>query len=235
MNFRAIIFDLFGTIVGDFSAAAASYQRDFSNALGVPYEPLMQHWRQLTDRRTLGEFQTVEESIEHVCGLMGATVTAAQMMKAAETRLNLTRHVLTPRHDAMATFKRLKTDGFKIGLLSNCSIEIPIVWPETELAPLFDSTVFSSRERIKKPAAQIYHLACERLGVKPQDCLYVADGENYELKAAAEVGMYPLLIRTPSAETRGEVLREAREWRGDAIATLSETLRILGIDQSKTS
>jgi hypothetical protein len=46
------------------------------------------------------------------------------------------------------------------------------------------------------------------------------------------VGMHPLLIRTSSQETRGEVLREAREWQGDAISTLSE---VLALDVMKTN
>ena len=74
-----------------------------------------------------------------------------------------------------------------------------------------------------------YHLACERLGVEPGDCLYIADGENYELTAAAKVGIHPVLLRTSSQETRGEVLREAREWQGDTVSSLPEVLRLIGI------
>ena len=224
MKFNTVIFDLFGTIVDGFAASAAGYQEQFATALGVPHDELSQHWRQLTDRRTLGDFQTVEESIEHICGLLDASITAKQMMEAVEIRLRLTRHALEPRADAIATFAKLKAGGFKIGLLSNCSIEIPIVWPETEFAGLFDSAVFSSRERIKKPARQIYQLACERLGAAPEDCLYVADGENHELKAAAELGMSPVLIRPNAHQPQGELRREAREWQGVTISSLPEVL-----------
>jgi len=228
MNYRAVVFDLFGTLVGDFMAVGQTHEA-LAAILGVPYEPFMKQWREITGRRTLGEFQTVEASIEHVCGALGVTVNAEQMAKAVEFRMDYTRRALTPKPDAVATLAQLKQTGFKVGLLSNCSIEIPILWPETEFAELFDATVFSSRERIKKPAPEIYHLACERLGVEPKECLYVADGENYELKAAATIGMHPVLIRTSSQQTRGEVLREAREWQGDAISTLSEVLGMEGM------
>ena len=76
-------------------------------------------------------FHTIEASIEHVCNLIGAAPTAEQMRKAVETRMQLTRRALTPKPDALATLTQLRDEGFKIGLLSNCSIEIPIVWPET--------------------------------------------------------------------------------------------------------
>jgi putative hydrolase of the HAD superfamily len=228
MNYRAVIFDLFGTLVNDFSSVTGQSHDELAAILSVPYEPFMQQWREITGRRTLGEFQTVEASIEYVCGALGVPVNAAQMAKAVEFRLEYTRRALVPKPDAVATLAQLKHTGFKVGLLSNCSIEIPILWPETEFAELFDSTIFSSRERIKKPAAEIYHLACERLRVAPEDCVYIADGEDHELKAAADFGMSPVLIRPTSHEPRGELRQEAREWQGTRIAALSEVLKITG-------
>lgn len=224
MNYSTVIFDLFGTLVNDFMSAAGQGHDELAAILGVPYEHFMKQWREITGRRTMGEFQTVEASIEHVCRALGLPVNAAQMAKAVEFRLEYTRRALVPKPDAVATLAQLKHKGFKLGLLSNCSIEIPILWPETEFAELFDAVVFSSRERIKKPAPQIYHLACERLGVVPKDCLYIADGENYELASAAQVGMHPVLIKT--SEPHREVRREASEWQGNTVSSLPEVLEI---------
>jgi hypothetical protein len=61
----------------------------------------------------------------------------------------------------------------------------------------------------------------------PWECLYVADGENYELAAAAKVGLVPLLIRTCSHESLGELRREAKEWQGNVISSLSEVCKLL--------
>ena len=223
MKLRALAFDLFGTIVDDFIASFdPAADAEFPAALGLPYDLFMPHWRQIIERRTIGEFQTVEASIEHVCRLIGVTVTPKQMSKAVEIRLRITRQALRPKPDTIATLRKLRQDGFKIGLLSNCSIEIPIVWPETALTELFDAAIFSSRERIKKPDPGIYQLACERLGVVPEACFYVADGENFELTAAAKIGMRPVLIRNPSRNNDKALLREAREWRGTTVSALSE-------------
>ncbi len=232
MNYRAIIFDLFGTLVGDFMAVGRSHD-ELAAILGVPYEPFMKLWPEITGRRTLGEFQTVEASIDHVCGALGVSVNAEQMVKAVEFRLEYTRRALTPKPDAVATLAQLKHTGFKVGLLSNCSIEIPILWPETEFADLIENPIFSSRERLKKPDPRMYQIACERLGVAPNDCLYIADGENHELKAAAAFGMSPVLIRPTSHEPRGELRLEAREWQGLTISTLAEVLEV--VDQTSAS
>ncbi len=175
--------------------------------------------------RVIGAFQTVEASIEYVCDLLGAVLTAEQLTRAVELRLQSIKRTLSPRANALETLARLKNDGYKIALLSNCSIEIPILWPETPFADLFDSTIFSSRERLKKPDPRIYQLACDRLSVIPENCLYIADGENYELTAAGRVGLHPVLIRNSAQDNSTELLREAREWQGDSIGNLTEVLQ----------
>ncbi len=225
MKFKAVIFDLYGTLVDDFASSAGQLHAEFVKALAVPAEPFMKLWRQTTEMRVVGTFQTVEASIEYVCHLLGAPLTAEQLTRAVAIRLQLIKRTLNPKPDALETLARLKTEGYKIGLLSNCSIEIPILWPETAFAKLIDSAIFSSRERLKKPDPRIYQLACERLGVMPEDCLYVADGENHELAGAAKVGLYPVLIRNLSQDNGKELLREAREWQGDAIGSLKEVLQ----------
>jgi putative hydrolase of the HAD superfamily len=226
MSFQAVIFDLFGTLVGDFMSVAGQTHEEFAAILGVPYEPFIKLWREITGRRTMGEFQTVEASIDHVCNALGVPVNTEQMAKAVEFRLEYTRRALVPKPDAVATLAELKHTAVKVGLLSNCSIEIPILWPETEFADLIENPIFSSRERLKKPDPRIYQLACERLAVAPENCLYIADGENYELAAAAKVGMHSVLIQNSSRDDGKELLREAREWRGATINTLAEIINL---------
>jgi putative hydrolase of the HAD superfamily len=177
--------------------------------------------------RVTGAFQTVEASIEHVAARLGARLTEPQLSRAVGMRLEMIRQTLRPKPDALETLATLKQQGYKIGLLSNCSIEIPLLWPETPFAGLFDALIFSSRERLKKPHPAIYHLVCERLGVAPEQCLYIADGENYELAAAAKVGLHTALIRNPEQDVTRELHREAREWQGVEIEELGQVLHLL--------
>jgi putative hydrolase of the HAD superfamily len=227
MGYRAVIFDLFGTLVDDFASSVGQMHAELAAALAVPYEAFMQLWRQTSEMRTIGAFQTVEASIEYVCGVMGVQVGAEQMTKAVEIRLQHTRRALEPRPDGVATLARLKDQDYKVGLLSNCSVEIPILWQETVFANLVATPIFSCRERLKKPDPRIYHLACERLGVMPEHCVYVADGEDHELTGAAKVGLHPVLLRTSSQETRPELHQETREWQGATIAGLAEVLHLV--------
>ena len=227
MKRNAVIFDFYGTLVEDFASSVGQTHMDFVKALEVAEEPFRKLWRETTDMRITGAFQTVESSIEYVCSHLGAALTAEQLSSAVQMRLQMIRRTLRPRPDALETLVALKDQGYRIGLLSNCSIEIPILWPETAFADLFDSLIFSSRECLKKPDPRIYHLACERLGVTPEQCLYIADGENFELAAAAKVGLHTVLIRNSAQDVTRELHREAREWQGEAIDALGDALHLV--------
>jgi putative hydrolase of the HAD superfamily len=226
MKFEAIIFDLFGTLVGDFGSSVGQMHQEMAGALAVPYEQFMQHWGQTARMRIIGAFDSVEANIEYVCDAMNVNPRTEQIQRAVEIRMKYIRHALHPKPHAINIPTQLKNQGYKIGLLSNSSIEIPILWQETAFADLFHTTVFSSRERLKKPDTRIYHLACDRLCARPKVCLYIADGEDHELAAAAEVGLHPVLIRTSTQKTSGSH-QEARDWQGTTIASLPEVLQLV--------
>ena len=227
MKYQAFIFDLFGTLVDDFVTGVGQMNTELATALGVPFEPFMQLWRETAEMRSSGAFQTVEASIEHVCAVMGMHIGTEQMRKAVEIRLHYTRRALEPRPNALTTLTQLKTTGYKLGLISNCSIEIPILWPETPFAEFFYDAIFSSRASLKKPDPRIFQLACRHLGVVPESCVYVADGENHELAAAAKLGFRSILIRTASVRRNTKLHQEADEWQGASIAALPELLGLL--------
>lgn len=128
----AVLFDLFGTLVDDFVFSVGQSQMALAAALRVPYEPFMQLWRQTAAMRTIGDFQTVEASIEYVSSAMGVKVVAEQMTKAVEIRLRQIKRALDPRAGAVATLAGLKNQGYKVGQLSNYSVEIAILWHETK-------------------------------------------------------------------------------------------------------
>ncbi|MCH8226633.1 MAG: HAD-IA family hydrolase, partial [Chloroflexi bacterium] len=110
--------------------------------------------------------------------------------------------------------------------ISDCSADVPQIWQDTPFKPLIDVTIFSFEVGIKKPDRRIYQLACDRLSVSPQDCIYIGDGGSGELTGAAEAGMYPVLIREPS-EVTGEAYRPGEEdWQGHKISALQEVLAL---------
>jgi putative hydrolase of the HAD superfamily len=230
MKFETVIFDLFGTLVSHFMSSVGEMHKEMAAVLAVPYEKFNARWNRTTEMRVVGAFATVEASIEHVLSEMNAAAQAEQMEQAVAIRMSYIKNALRPKAHAISTLKQLKRHRYRTGLLSNCSAEIPLLWPQTDFAGAIDTPIFSCLARLKKPDERIYHLACERLGSKPQSCLYIADGEDHELAAAARAGLQPVLIRSSSEETLSELHTEAREWRGPAITTLPELLALAGIE-----
>ena len=119
-------------------------------------------------------------------------------------RMEFTRRSLAPREDAAETVATLRARGYKVGLISDCSVEVPALWQETRLAPLVDAPVFSCVVGLRKPDPGIYAIVCERLGVPAGACLYVGDGSSHELTGARTAGMDPVLIvrNGPLGETQ---------------------------------
>ncbi|MGH7782915.1 MAG: hypothetical protein ACREO5_03600, partial [Candidatus Binatia bacterium] len=68
------------------------------------------------------------------------------------------------------------------------------------------------------------------LGVIPERSVYVGDGENHELAAAAKIGLRSVLIKNSSRDNSTELLREAREWQGTAISVFPEVLTLVGVE-----
>jgi putative hydrolase of the HAD superfamily len=227
VTYSTVFFDLFGTLVDDFASSAGQMPVELAAALGVPHEQFLPLWNQTAGMRTIGAFQTVEASIEYVCDAMNAPAGPEQINAAVEIRMKYIRQALQPRPNAVDTLTELKNQGYKIGLISNCSIEIPILWQETAFAHVIDTPIFSSRECVKKPDIRIYHLACERLGIMPESCIYIADGEDHELAGASKAGLHPVLIRMSSRQTSGRLHEEAREWQGVTITSFAEVLELV--------
>jgi len=77
---------------------------------------------------------------------------------------------------------------------------------------------------LSKPDPRIYQLACERLEVEPNDCMFVGDGANDELAGAQQVGMRAVCVLPP---VRVEpIWKEARGWE-PTISSLPEVLALV--------
>jgi epoxide hydrolase-like predicted phosphatase len=103
----------------------------------------------------------------------------------------------------VAAVKELRGAGLLTGLISNS-------WSTSHydremLDELFDTAVISAEVGLHKPQPEIYRLAAERLGVAPEECIFVDDlRENCE--GAEAVGMTAVRHRSAS-ETIGRLTK----------------------------
>lgn len=226
MKYVAIIFDLFGTLVDSYSVQG--YNRlltDMASALELHYEDFSKPWRDTTYERGIGIFKTTEESIRYICNIFKVSISDKNIKKCEQIRLENTRKVLTPKNGVVDILKSLRVLGYKIGLITNCSAEVPLLWKNTEFFYLFDVTIFSASVGMKKPDAQIYNLACEQLGVEPNECLYIGDGDSNELSGSSQLDMDAVMIRDPN-EIDPYRLVEV-DWDGRKIENFTEIMDLI--------
>ncbi len=230
MKYEAVIFDLFGTLIDKFSLQShREVLGQMSAVLSIPADDFIKLWFDTFDMRGFGTFQSLEANIEYICGKMEINVGEAAVRLAAKINREYTVGSMTPRPFSTELLSHLKSLGYKTGLITNCSAEIPLIWEDMAFASLTDAAVFSCSAGIQKPDPRIYFLAAEQLAVQPEDCLYIGDGDSQELSGAAAVGMNPVLIRNPE-EDSADVHRidyEADKWNGPVITSLKEVLELV--------
>jgi len=230
MKYQAVIFDLFGTLIKNFSVQEHENNlRKMASILSAPAEDFTRLWYETFNKRCTGVFKTPEDNIVYVCQKLGVPIEDSQKSLAAHIRFKLTKDSMIPLPESLAVLSRLKLEGYKTGLISDCSVEVPAIWQHTPFAPLFDATVFSCLAGMKKPDPRIYRLAVEQLRVEPHRCLYIGDGSSQELTGAAAVGMHPVLIRDPDEDITKthRVDAEAERWDGPVISSLKDVLTLV--------
>jgi putative hydrolase of the HAD superfamily len=226
LKYKAVIFDLGGTLSR--SAAWVEYAeaaRKMAEICGAPTEGYVEQWFANSEGLGTGAYKTWQDYIKHICRLMNVNVPDDSIKAAAAVALSITRNqICTPRDGALELLAYLKSNGYKIGLISDCYYDVPQVWPETPFAPYFDVTVFSCNAGINKADPRIFQIAVEQLAVKPENCMYIADGMRNELANAQNLGMYSIRILVPGEDYESPI-RE--EWHGKTISSLREVVGLV--------
>ena len=103
---------------------------------------------------------------------------------------------MKPSEPMVAAVRAARDSGIRTGLVSNS-------WSTSHydralLAELFDAVVISAEVGLHKPEPEIYLLASKRLGVEPEQCVFIDDlREN--CAGAEAVGMRAILHRDAAA------------------------------------
>jgi putative hydrolase of the HAD superfamily len=168
------------------------------------------------------------ESIRIIVHAIDPTIPEERIRRAVAQRPARFRHALTHvRPEILHGLERIRAMGLKTGLISNAGYDEVEAWPESPLAPLFDTALFSCHTHLMKPEPEIYLLAARTLGVAPEKCLYVGDGGSREHEGARAAGMCTVLMLGLLEESMPEIAsRRARNTDFEA-RTMEDLARLL--------
>ena len=124
MKYKAVIFDLFGTLVNILPL------REYENSLTqmastllVSPDDFIRSWKTTFNQRMTGHFPNCEANIKYICRELGVPINDNQIERAAQIRFDYTRReVMSLQSGAVDILSLLKTSGYKTGLISDCSI-----------------------------------------------------------------------------------------------------------------
>jgi putative hydrolase of the HAD superfamily len=176
--------------------------------IGLAPEQFMDAWTGAYDQRATGPLEPSVRTVVTGLGLADEHVAAL-----IDVRLAFTRETLVPRPGAVEVLDELRRRGYRLGLISVCSEEVPQLWTETPLAGRIDEPVFSCSVGVAKPDPRIYAIAAERLGAEPAQCLFIDDQPTF-VAGAIEAGMDAVL------------LGDEQPWEGPRIRELREVLEL---------
>jgi putative hydrolase of the HAD superfamily len=198
MTLRAVLFDLGGVV---FPSPFDAFDR-YEHEVGLPdgfVRRVIAHsaeagaWERL--ERSEVTFEEFCAQLEDEARAFGGEIDARRLMGVVSRGLG-------PRPEMVAAIGAIRDAGFRIGALTNN-------WaPEGEPTDgephslghvgLFDVIVESAIEGLRKPDPRIYELTCDRLGVTPDEVVFL-DDLGINLKPARAMGMTTIKVSEPRA------------------------------------
>jgi 2-haloacid dehalogenase len=143
---------------------------------------------------------------EGVAGLCGRFPAYAELIKAYDGRWE--ESIAGPIQPTVGILRRLKKAGHRLHGLSNWSVEkFEIVRPKYEFFDWFDMILVSGEVKLVKPDPRIYDVLLERIGRKPEECLFIDDSLN-NIASADQLGFKTIHYKSP--ERLEEELRSLR-------------------------
>lgn len=224
---KAVLFDFFGTLTRAVRRGPAHVA--IARSLGCDPARFFAAMDRSFRVRATGRCGTPAGVLARLAATLGAYPDRRALDAAVEARVDAVLADTTLRSGALPVLRAVRRLGLRTAVVSDCWYELPAFLPSLPVAPLLDAQAYSIDARCCKPDPAIYLLACRRLGVPPERCLYVGDGGGRELSGARALGM--TAVRFAADDLAGHLCFEPEpDWDGPQVRTLGELLRFLSCE-----
>jgi putative hydrolase of the HAD superfamily len=99
-----------------------------------------------------------------------------------------------PDSTAPSLLDRLKTEGYRLGVISNSNGSVRSILEETGLASRLDFILDSAVVGVEKPDPRIFRMALEEVKVSPKEAAYIGDLYSVDVLGSRRVGMTAVLL-----------------------------------------
>jgi putative hydrolase of the HAD superfamily len=194
-KFQAVLWDFGGVLTtSPFDAfnryeAAQAIPQDFIRRVNAR-NPETNAWAQFESSQiTAEQFDVLFASEARAAGHVISGRTVIEMLSGDVRPRMVAALKICKQHYRVACLTNNVKSGEGPGMARNAEKAKHI----KEVMALFDLVIESSKEGVRKPDPRFYRLACERLGIEPQQAVFLDDlGVN--LKSARELGMTTIKV-----------------------------------------
>ncbi|MBK5491997.1 HAD family hydrolase [Bacillus sp. TH13] len=185
---KAVIFDLDGTLLDRDSSLKLfikdQYTRYINELKHVPEEQYVNRFIELDNKGYVWKDKVYEQLLqEH-------SITSLTWEQLLEDYINNFQHNCIPFSNMEYVLQELKSGGILLGMITNGFTEFQLLNIRAlGIDKYMDIILVSEQEGIKKPQAEIFLRALARLGVSPEESVYVGDHPNNDVIGARDVGM----------------------------------------------
>jgi putative hydrolase of the HAD superfamily len=151
-RYSAIIFDLYGTLIPWCKNGFKTMLLEIADVLGANGDEFVRVIYKISNESMTGQFGTIADEIEYICRLLETDTDADSIEQAAQLWSDFHwQGYEKPYPGALSSLQQLRKIGMRTGVITNCGAEAPELWAHSQLAPLFDTVLFSVTEGIQKP------------------------------------------------------------------------------------
>jgi len=189
---KAVIFDLFETLITEWGKHKYT-NKEVATDLGISLHEFRAESAKLQKKRYSGEIsetvQFYKMILEQLCIERDEHLLHTIVAKREKCKRDCFKIIVPEILDMLNV---LKTNGFLIGMISNCSTEEILGLKDSALYSYFDTIVLSCDVGLVKPDVKIYEHCASLLQVESSNCFFVGDGGSDELNGAKNARMTPL-------------------------------------------
>jgi putative hydrolase of the HAD superfamily len=215
----AMLLDLYNTLLPGGDGGRAATVRAMAVDLGADPDAFVTEVVKSWVDRLTGVYGDLTTETAALAAHVGAEPSPSGLAAAVERRFAFARAHVRPPPATLTMLRDLRTAGWRLAIVSNCTFDSAAAIRGGPLASAVDALVLSCEVHLGKPDPAIYLAACSNLGVDTTDCVYVGDGADRELAGAAALGMRVIQTTQYADSDPG--------WLGERITSISSLVPLL--------
>lgn len=193
---KAVIFDLDGTLLDRDSSLKIfiknQYKKYIDELAHVPEEQYIERFIELDKKGYVWKDKVYNQLVQEY------SLTNLTWEQLLEDYINSFQHSCIAFPNMEYVLKELKNRGIALGMITNGFTKFQnLNLQALGIHNLIDTILISEQEGIKKPQPEIFLRALEKLGVTPEESLYVGDHPENDVIGAQNVGMKAVWKKDP--------------------------------------